>query len=112
MGDELGLSRLNCVSWLAVYVISWILTAALQTKPIGNIGYFGYILATGVSRYVREALNEGPELMNMFLHVEQIFIVPLPLLVIFDLVKTRPFFYQAWLWCATWGFSIIVLVDM
>lgn len=71
-----------------VYVISWILTTALQSKPYGNIGIFGYMLATGI------------------------FIVPLPLFVIFDMVKVKPFLYQAWLWCATWGFSIIVLVDM
>ena len=56
------------------------------------------------------SFQDGPK--TDVLPLQQIFIIPLPLLVIFDMVKTRPFFYQAWLWCATWSFSIILLVDM
>jgi hypothetical protein len=94
-------------------VISWILTAALQSRPIDLYGWVGYILATGVrAEGFPAVLNFCSEADYPIASASQLFIVPLPLAIIYDMVKKRPFLYQAWLWCATWGFSIIVIVDM
>lgn len=80
--------RRGAIASSCFFVVAWLLTTILLPKPYKTIDITGYIAIAGL------------------------FIVPLPVYTVLDMGRHHTLIYQCLLWCATWTYPFVVIVDM